>query len=83
MVDLVMPEERESWLSSVSPDGVSGLAGNTRGTERMLVKEVNRGLMYENVEVGGGAGGGVGGRGGGNQLCRDNRARSEVTCRSR
>ena len=83
MLDRVIPDERESWLSSVSPEGVTGLAGKTRGTDRMLVNEVKRGRMYENVEAGGGAGGGVGGLGGGNQLCKDSRARSEVTCRCR
>lgn len=50
----------------------------------MLVKDVKRGRIYENVEDGGGgSGGGVGGLGGGNQLCSDNRARSELICRCR
>ena len=80
----MIPEERESWLSSVSPEGVTGFTGKTRGTERILVNDVNRGRIYENVEDGGGgAGGGLGGLGGGNQLCKDNRARSEVTWRCR
>lgn len=84
MVERVRPDERESWLSSVSAEGVRGcLEGNARGTERMLVKEVKRGRMYENVDDGAGGGGGVGGWGGGNHLCRDNRARSWVTCRFR
>jgi len=48
--------------------------------EVILVKEVKRGRMYENVE-GVGGGGGVGGFGGGNHLWSDSRARSEVTCR--
>ena len=48
--------------------------------EFMLVNEVNRGRMYENVE-GVGGGGGVGGFGGGNHLWSDSLARSEVTCR--
>ena len=48
--------------------------------EDILVKEVKRGRMYENVE-GVGGGGGVGGFGGGNHLWSDNRARSDVTCR--
>ena len=52
------------------------------GTERMLVKDVTRGRMYERVDGGGGIGVGVGGLGGGNHVCRDNRARSDVTCRS-
>jgi hypothetical protein len=48
--------------------------------EVILVKEVNRGRMYEKVEgVGGGSG--VGGFGGGNHLWRDSLARSDVTCR--
>jgi hypothetical protein len=52
------------------------------GTERMEVKEVKRGRMYENVDTGCcGGGGGVGGRGGGNHLWRDARARSAETCR--
>lgn len=47
----------------------------------MLVKDVNLGRMYESVEGGGGGGsGGVGRRGGGNQVCSDSLARSEVTC---
>jgi len=46
----------------------------------MLVNEVKRGRIYENVE-GVGGGGGVGGFGGGNHLWRDKRARSDVTCR--
>jgi len=45
----------------------------------MLVNDVNRGRMYDNVDGGGGGGGG-GGRGGGNQVCSDKRARSGVTC---
>lgn len=54
--------------------------GEFNGAERMLVKEVNLGRIYDNVDGGGGGGGGGdGGRGGGNQLCRDKRARSGVT----
>lgn len=46
----------------------------------MLVNEVNLGRIYDKVDGGGGGGGGGdGGRGGGNQLCRDKRARSDVT----
>lgn len=56
------------------------LVGGAAGTERILVKDLNRGRMYESVE-GGGAGGGVGGVGGGNQLCKESRARSVVTMR--
>jgi len=48
--------------------------------EVMLVNEVKRGRIYENVE-GVGGGGGVGGFGGGNHLWSDKRARSDVTCR--
>jgi len=48
--------------------------------EVMLVNEVKRGRIYENVE-GVGGGGGVGGFGGGNHLWSDNRARSDVTSR--
>lgn len=52
------------------------------GTERMLVKDVNLGRMYDRVDgCGGVGGGGVGGGGGGNHVCRDSRARSDVTCR--
>ena len=50
------------------------------GVERMLVNEVNLGRIYDRVDCGGGGGGeGDGGWGGGNQLCRDKRARSDVT----
>lgn len=45
----------------------------------MLVNEVNLGRIYDKVDGGGGGGGGDGGLGGGNQLCRDKRARSDVT----
>lgn len=45
-----------------------------------LVKEVNRGRIYENVE-GVGGGGGVGAFGGGNHLWSDSRAKSDVTAR--
>lgn len=48
----------------------------------MLGKEVKRGRIYENVE-GGGGGGGLGRRGGGNQVCRESLARSDVTWRCR
>jgi hypothetical protein len=41
---------------------------------------VNLGRMYERVDGCGGGGGG-GGLGGGNQLCNDSLAKSEVTCR--
>lgn len=54
------------------------------GTERMLVKEVKRGRIYEKAEAGTGAGGGgVGGLGGGNHVCSERRARSDVTCLDR
>lgn len=48
--------------------------------ERRPGSEVNRGRIYERVD-GCGRGGGDGGFGGGNQLCRDKRARSGVTWR--
>ena len=48
--------------------------------EVILVNEVKRGRIYENVE-GVGGGGGVGGFGGGNHLWSDKRAKSDVTCR--
>ena len=57
---------------SEEPDG---------GDDRMLGKDVNRGRIYDSVFGGGGGGArGGGGRGGGNQLCRDRRAKSDVTC---
>lgn len=68
--------------SEVVGNGLEGLVG--RGTERMLVKEVKRGRMYENAEADTGAsGGGDGGLGGGNHVCNERRARSDVTCRCR
>jgi hypothetical protein len=72
------PEPPGGSCSSGEP-----LGGGVGGTERMLVKEVNRGRMYDSVDgcgIGGG-GGGVGGFGGGNQVCRESLARSEVTWR--
>ena len=46
VVERVSPEDRESWLSVVSQDGVNGgLIGANSGTERTLVKEVKRGRM--------------------------------------
>ena len=72
------PVERgASRYGGVSGDDLGGGGGVEVG-ERMLVKDVKRGRMYDSVE-GGGGGGGVGGRGGGNQVCRERRARSEVT----
>lgn len=58
------------------------IGGGLVGGERRPGNEVNRGRIYDNVD-GAGGGGGVGGRGGGNQLCSERRARSEVTWRRR
>ena len=46
VVERVNPDDRESWLSSVSAEGVGGgLTDDSRGTERTLVKDVKRGRM--------------------------------------
>lgn len=55
--------------------------GGAVGGDNMLGNEGNRGLMYDSVEGGGGGGGGGDGlRAGGNQRCKESRARSDVTC---
>ena len=54
------------------------------GIERVEVKDVNRGRMYEKVEdCGGGEGAVLGGPGGGNQRAMERRTQSEVTWRVR
>ena len=53
--------------------------GLADGGDRRPGNEVKRGRMYESADGGGGGGGG-GGFDGGNQSCKDSRARSGVTC---
>ena len=70
---------RDSALSSCAL-GVSWFGG----VERVAVKEVNRGRMYESVDdCGGGGAGALGGPGGGNQRASERRTQSEVTWRVR
>jgi len=85
VVDLVSPEGRDAGSAGVDAvlDERGLLKEFENGTDREEVKEVKRGRMYENVDDCSGSEGGVGvgARGGGNQVCKDRRARSSVTCR--